>query len=128
MGKALVIVLCSAVFLAGCGKSSLPVGPPFDGAAGASAQLSSLSDCQGEVSEISLAGQRQDELLATVEDGTVSFTHSGALFNRCLDSLSLTLQADGHTIRVVENEHCAEPGFCRCLYTVYGQGLDLAPG
>jgi len=123
----IALVWIAAVFTS-CGKDSAFVDPPFDGGENASVRLSGLGDCENQQSTTLADTERNDELQATVQDGKVSFTHSRALYNCCLDSISLDIEADGDLIRVLESENCSEPCFCICEYTVSGEILDLEPG
>ena len=121
------LVWIAAVIMS-CGKETALIDPPFNGGENASVRLSGLGECENQQSTTLAATERNDELQAVVQDGKVSFTHSRALYNCCLDSVSLDIEADGDMIRVVESEHCGEPCFCTCEYAVSGEILDLEPG
>ena len=124
----IAIVLAVAAFIS-CDNNSGIVNPPFNGGENASVRLSALGECQNEQDGTTLANiERHDELQATVQDGKVSFTHTRALYNCCMDSISLDIEAESEIIRVVETEHCESPCFCTCEYSVYGEILDLEPG
>ena len=81
------------------------------------------------ISDSQTGAERLDQLQATVgADGKVSFTHTGALFNCCMDSVTLEIEVLGSVIRVVEVEQCPNPCFCTCEYTIYGEIVNLDPG
>jgi len=114
-------MLFSACENAGSAGPIGPLPPPV-------VMLSGLGACetQGDA-ELSGIG-KEERLEAEVIEGKVKFTHSGANFNCCLDSISLALEAEGTEIRVRESGHASEPCFCTCDYTVYGEIADLPPG
>jgi hypothetical protein len=99
---------------------------PFE-AGGGTVRLAALGDCTGPGAM--LAGESNANLVANVgSDGMVSFVHSGAVFNCCMDSVGLEMYSWGGILRVLEKQHCAEPCRCTCSYTVHGEIGDLAPG
>ncbi len=70
----------------------------------------------------------EDQLEAVVTDGKVTFTHSGATYNCCLDSIGLEMEREGSVLRVLETEYAPKPCYCTCDYTVYGEIVDLEAG
>ena len=124
----LIALVWTVVAFTSCDNNSGIVKPPFNGGENASVRLSALGDCQNEQGTTLANVERHDELQATVQDGKVSFIHSKALYNCCMDSVSLDIEANGEIIRVVETEHCTNPCFCICEYAIYGEILDLEPG
>ena len=123
----IAIVLTVAAF-ASCDNNPGIVEPPFNGGENASVRLSALGDCQNQQSATLANVERHDELQARVDNGKVSFKHSRALFNCCLDSISLEMSAEGNRISVIETEYSGNPCFCQCEYEVQGEILDLGPG
>ena len=69
-----------------------------------------------------------DQLEAVVADGKVTFTHSGATYNCCLDSIGLEMEREGLLFRILETEYAPEPCLCTCDYTVDGEIVDLTAG
>ena len=112
--------------LAACNTENYVYSPPDT--SGAELRLAGLSECEGTLEGAGLAGERSDRLLAVVENGRVSFEHSGARFNCCLDNVSLALEIDGNCIRVLETEHTAEPCRCVCDFSVGGEITGLGNG
>ena len=125
--KLFIAIVWAVAAFTSCDNNSAIVEPPFNGGENASVRLSALGDCQNEQGTTLANIERHDELQATVQDGKVSFTHTRALYNCCMDSISLDIEANGEIIRVVETEHCKSPCFCICEYAVYGEILDLEP-
>ena len=100
---------------------------PFE-PGGGTVRLAGLSDCAGTPG-IALAEEITNNLMATVsEDGTVSFVHSGAMFNCCLDSVGLEMYSWGGILRILEIQHCERPCRCTCGYSVHGEISNLEPG
>jgi hypothetical protein len=113
-----------ALALAACEKSdSLPDGPVGN----PSLRLSGMDGCGESRAALALA-EPKDELCAVVREGKVSFTHSNASFNCCLDSVSLELVNSGGVLRVIERARQTQTCRCTCEFTVYGEILDLDPG
>jgi len=57
----------------------------------------------------------------------VSFEHSGAVFNCCMDSISFSLLSiRPGVVRILETEHTANACRCNCNFTVFGEidGLE----
>lgn len=126
--KFLSALVLGGIVFAGCENNSSIINPSSNGGENAAVRLSALGDCENPQYTTLAASDRNDELIATVEDGKVSFIHSGALFNCCMDSVSLEMETRGNVIRVVETEHTGQPCFCVCEYMIYGEILDLEPG
>ncbi len=126
--EVLIALALGGIVFAGCENNSSLIDPPFNGGENAALRLSALGECENPVGTTLAGSGRNDELIATVEDGKVSFIHSGALFDCCMDSVTLDLETEGNVIRVVETEHTEQPCFCECEYSVYGEVLDLEPG
>jgi hypothetical protein len=64
-----------------------------------------------------------------IQGDKVLFTHSGAGYNCCLDSINVRLEVVGEgLLRVIEKENTANPCRCVCNYTVYGEITGLTPG
>ena len=130
--KFLIALVLGGIVFAGCENNSSIINPSSNGGENAAVRLSALGDCENPqyttLADLLAASDRNDELIATVEDGKVSFIHSGALFNCCMDSVSLEMETRGNVIRVVETEHTGQPCFCVCEYMIYGEILDLEPG
>jgi hypothetical protein len=121
-----VSLLFTLLILIACGKENRNANP-FLPDSEAKVLLSGIGACE-KSSPASLAASRKDKLLAVSENGKVSFTHSYAVFNCCMDSISLEIEVRDQVVRVVEKEHCSVPCFCDCEYTIYGEILDLEPG
>ena len=100
---------------------------PLDSGSRASVALSGLSGCRTEVAALA-AALREDELAVNVQDGKVRFTHRGAVFNCCLDSVSLELFRCDDILRVVETAHAKEPCRCECTFDLQGEIADLESG
>lgn len=126
--KFLIALVLGGIVFAGCENNSSIINPSSNGGENAAVRLSALGDCENPQYTTLAASDRNDELIATVEDGKVSFIHSGALFNCCMDSVSLEMETRGNVIRVVETENADAPCFCVCEYMIYGEILDLEPG
>ncbi len=126
--KVLIALALGGIVFAGCENNSSIIDPRFNGGKNAVLRLSALGECENPVGTTLAGSGRNDELIATVEDGKVSFIHSGALFNCCMDSISLEMETGGNVIRVVETENADAPCFCVCEYMIYGEVLDLEPG
>jgi hypothetical protein len=126
--KVLVALVLGGIVFAGCENNSSIINPSSNGGENAAVRLSALGDCENPQYTTLTGSLGNDELIATVEHGKVSFIHSGALFNCCMDSVSLEMETRGNVIRVVETEHTGQPCFCVCEYMIYGEILDLEPG
>lgn len=89
------------------------------------ARMTALGPCQGEGVR-SLTGCK---LELEAEGGKVSFVHSGATYNCCMDSISVMLEmvAENH-LRIIETEYTANPCRCICDYTVFGEITGLSSG
>lgn len=126
-GKIIVttVLLFVAVTLASCTDNdrSLPLDSDFE----AFARLSGLSDCLEGTTDLS-SSNRTETLTAVVEQGTVLFSHAGARFNCCMDSVSLEIVNHGSVLRIVETPHTAEPCRCECGFLVQGEVLGLSSG
>lgn len=87
--------------------------------------MTALGPCQGEGVR-SLTGCK---LELEAEGGKVSFVHSGATYNCCMDSISVMLEmvAENH-LRIIETEYTANPCRCICDYTVFGEITGLSSG
>jgi hypothetical protein len=120
-----IFLLIPLVMLAACQQNSASADHPFL-PGGGNLRLAALGDCMG--SSTALAADGQDKLLATVSGSTVSFVHSGAVFNCCLDSLDLEMYFWGGILRVLELPYCDQPCDCTCDYTVHGEIDELDPG
>ena len=127
VGKTLtfaVVVLVAAMTMTACDESS-PVAAPEGAGGNPSTRLAGLGDCQ----QLLLAGDGDEEqLVVSVTEGTVCFTHQGAAFNCCIDSVTLSVALDGTEIVVTETDHCSNPCHCTCPRDVHGEILDLAAG
>ncbi len=110
-----IFLLVSLALLVACQQNSTSVDHPFEPGG-------------GNVRLAALAGGSEDKLLATVSGRAVSFVHSGAVFNCCLDSLKLEMYSRGGILRVLELQHCDQPCDCSCEYAVHGEVDDLDPG
>ena len=128
--KVLIALVLGGIVFAGCENNSSIINPSSNGGENAAVRLSALGECENPRYRYTTlaASDRNDELIATVEHGKVSFIHSGALFNCCIDSISLEMETRGNVIRVVETENTDAPCFCVCEYMIYGEVLDLEPG
>lgn len=56
----------------------------------------------------------QECLAWNYHNGRLSLLHANAVYNCCLDSVTVSMTVDGQTITVFENEHLQGNG-CRCL-------------
>jgi hypothetical protein len=120
-----IYLLIPLVIVAACQQSSTGGEQPFL-PGGGNIRLVALGDCMG--SSTALAADSQDKLLATVSGGTVSFVHTAAVFNCCLDSLNLEMFSWGGILRVLELPYCDQPCDCTCDYVVHGEITELEPG
>ncbi len=120
-----IIYLFPLILLVACQQNSASADHPFL-PGGGDIRLAALGDCMG--SSTSLADGSQDKLLATVDGGSVSFIHSGAVFNCCMDSLELEMYSWGGILRVLELPYCDQPCDCTCEYEVHGEIAELDPG
>ncbi len=100
---------------------------PLDTGSQASVALSGMSGCRGEVMDLASAS-REDELAVTLQGGQVRFIHRGAVFNCCLDSVSLELRKYEDVLRVVETAHVNQPCRCQCTFELQGEIADLESG
>ncbi|HUU29416.1 MAG TPA: DUF3160 domain-containing protein [archaeon] len=94
---------------------------------GPSVRLAALGGCgtSGERSP----SEEKDGLKLELDGNILSFTHSAATYNCCMDSLTLSIGLIGdNLIRVIETEHTLEPCRCICDYTVFGEITNLGPG
>ena len=123
-----VMVALFALAAVSCQENPAAVSDqPFE-AGGGTVRLAGLGDCTRPSTSI-LADEMEANLKASVsENGTVSFEHSGAVFNCCMDSVGLEMYSWGSILRVVEREFCAEPCRCICGYKIHGEISDLEPG
>ena len=126
--KVLVALVLGGIVFAGCENNSSIINPSSNGGENAAVRLSALGDCENPRGTTLADSSRNDQLVATVEDGKVSFIHSGALFNCCMDSVSLGMETSGNVVRIVETENTGQPCKCICEYMVYGEILNLEPG
>ena len=126
--KVLITLVLGGIVFAGCENNSSIINPSFNAGENATVRLSALGGCENPQSKTLAGSDRNDQLLATVEDGKVSFIHSGALFNCCMDSVSLGMETSGNVVRIVETENTGQPCKCICEYMVYGEILNLEPG
>ena len=124
--KTLVALLGAVILFSACenARNSSPIGP-FPSP---SVMLSGLGDCETDGETVLAGPQSEDQLETVVTDGKVTFTHSGATYNCCLDSIGLDIECEGLLFRILETEYAPNPCFCICDYTVYGEIADLPPG
>ena len=121
-------VIAALPLIAACEKRD-PLSAPSDypPLEGATVRLSGLSGCETPTSSVAVSGQ--DRLHAGEKDGKVSFEHSGAVFNCCMDSISISiLSIKPGVVRVLETEHTANACRCNCNYTVFGEITGLEGG
>ncbi|MFH1070971.1 MAG: hypothetical protein V1794_15235 [Candidatus Glassbacteria bacterium] len=125
-------IIISVSFLAGllllaCDAEHFVYSPPDTSEA--QLRLAGLNECTGSGEGTALAtDERNDRLLAIVENGLVKLEHSRASFNCCMDSVSLAQQIEGGLIRVIETEHSHEPCRCVCEFTVQAEIIGLGSG
>ena len=97
---------------------------------GPSVRLAGLGGCNNSTKDYyttRLAASGELEL-RYLGDGTVSFTHSNAVYNCCLDRIDLSLTSSGNTLRVIEQEVVTNACRCVCSYEVQGEITDLEAG
>jgi hypothetical protein len=70
-----------------------------------------------------------DEILLTVEGGTLYTVHENATYNCCPDDIEVSLSVEENVLRLTEEEvFVTEPCACICCYAVEATVVDLAPG
>ncbi|HUU29415.1 MAG TPA: hypothetical protein VM123_16555 [archaeon] len=131
MLKSMLAGITAAVFFAliisaACGANHTNL-TPFPPQAAPTLRLSGLGGCDYN-DGLNLASVRNDKLVCTVENGRVSFIHSNAVYNCCMDKVSFEMAVEGSVVRVVEKEHTSNPCLCVCAFTIHGEITDLAPG
>jgi len=89
------------------------------------ARMTALGPCQGE----GVRSKSGSRLELNAQGDRVSFVHSGATYNCCMDSISITLErvAENH-LRIIETEYTANPCRCICDYTIFGEITALPAG
>lgn len=60
--------------------------------------------------------------------GILTVHHVNGFFNCCLDTIDVSLVADGYTLSLYEQEVAANPCFCECPFDVNTEISNLAPG
>jgi hypothetical protein len=70
----------------------------------------------------------EDEIELTAEPGTLHVLHRNALYNCCLDEITISVSLEGALLRLTEEEVLTDPCFCVCCYDVAGTVIDLLPG
>lgn len=120
----LSVFVSALLFFAACEKRGPLIGPPvYD----TTVRLSGLSGCETGTSLAAVVGQ--DRLQVDEKDGIVSFEHSGAVFNCCLDSVSFALESvRPGVVRILETEHAANACRYNCDFTVFGEIVGLEGG
>ena len=71
--------------------------------------LSGVGGCESPNEGVLAGSDNDDRLEAVVTDGKVTFTHSGATYNCCLDSIGLDIEREGMLFRVLETEYAPDP-------------------
>ena len=75
---------------------------------------------------------KDDEQPQSIEfdyaDGVLTVTHVNGVFNCCLDSIEVTMQMEGGTIDLYEQEITPNPCFCVCPFDVTTRIEGLASG
>ena len=120
-----VLALVAATALTACDEGS-SISVPEETGGNLSVRLAGLGECQQTL----LAGDdwNDEQLVVSVMDGKLYFTHESAMFNCCIDSVTLSVELNGTEIVVTETEHCASPCDCICPLDVQGEILDLEAG
>ena len=90
--------------------------------------LSGVGGCESPNEGVLAGSHNDDQLEAVVADSKVTFTHSGATYNCCLDSIGLDIEHEGLLFRVLETEYAPNPCYCICDYMIYGEIVDLTAG
>ena len=93
------------------------------------ALLSGVGGCESHRETLLSAGYSDnDRLEVEVSEGRVTFTHSAATYNCCMENVSLEIEQEGTVIKILEIEHAPNPCYCVCDYNIYGEIADLEPG
>ena len=117
------------VMLSGVGGCELPKEALLAGGHGEeSINEDSLNNHDPVISPLVDVTSNEDQLEAVVTGGKVTFTHSGATYNCCLDSIGLDIEHEGLLFRVLETEYAPNPCYCICDYIIYGEIVDLTAG
>ena len=69
-----------------------------------------------------------DQIVLTVEPGTLHVLHRNATYNCCPDDIVISLSIEGSLLRLTEEEILTMPCPCVCCYEVDATVVDLAPG
>ena len=86
------------------------------------ARMTALGPCQGE----GVRSAKGTALSLRQVNDIVEFTHSGASYNCCMDSIAVSLEYKGGIVRIIETEYAAVPCRCVCDYTVFGEITGLS--
>ena len=70
----------------------------------------------------------EDEFVFTVEGSNLHTEHLNATYNCCPDDIAVSLEMNGNTIWLIEEEVLPTPCDCDCCYNVEADIIDLAPG
>ncbi|MBP7936973.1 MAG: hypothetical protein KA354_20205 [Phycisphaerae bacterium] len=98
-----------------------PEGPQITG--------SRRSDCRpGHSTENGYPWCGKDELDIIAQGHSLQVTHRNAAYNCCLDSIQVTLNAQGPNLRFYETETLTTPCFCLCCYDTTTTVEGLTPG
>ena len=69
-----------------------------------------------------------DEVVLTVDGGTLSTMHNNATYNCCADEIQVSWSLNGNVIDFTETEIASDPCRCNCCYDQIESALtDLAP-
>ena len=119
-----IFFLLALAALTACEETASVAGPS-GGEGSPSTTLAGLGECQNTT--LADAADTQ-QLTVSVADGKVYFTHERAIFNCCVDSVTLSLATDGADIVLTEREYCSNPCHCVCPRDVTGEIEGLAAG
>ncbi len=76
----------------------------------------------------SLYGTESFEASYDAETGLATATHHNAVYNCCIDEISVELVQDGNTLKLYETEVAPNPCFCVCPFDISAQVAGLADG
>lgn len=69
-----------------------------------------------------------EQLLLTYTGNVLTVTHVNGVFNCCLDSIEVTMQLNGFTIDLYEEEYAPNPCYCICPFDVITHIANLVAG
>ena len=86
------------------------------------------SDAEFEAAGVDYPGCDDDEIVYTVEAGTLTVVHQGATYNCCLEDIAIALDAVGNELSLMELEVVPDPCRCLCCFDIETEITDIDPG